>query len=244
MIIQPFSSFLALLLLANVTARGGLYNRYSGTDPMVGNDINKAIPDANPTGISDTIVVAGLPVTLSDVNVWINVSGQFNGDLYAYLDYNGRSVILLNRMGKASGSPFGSSTAGFGSGSWYNFKFDDSSALIDIHSATGTLGSPMTGTYNTDRRTADPMYVTDASTRGSSLSSFTGDPNGNWTLFFSDMASENSSTLVSWGMEITAVPEPSNVALGLFGGMSILALAARSRPARTLVQRLEVALTR
>ena len=41
---------------------------------------------------------------------------------------------------------------------------------------------------------------------------------GTWTLFFADDASGGgTSTLNSWSLGITAVPEPVNVALAFFG---------------------------
>ena len=58
---------------------------------------------------------------------------------------------------------------------------------------------------------------------GGSLNSFnSSNPNGTWTIFFADMASgggSQHSTLGSWSLEITAVSEPVNVALGVFAGV-------------------------
>jgi hypothetical protein len=46
------------------------------------------------------------------------------------------------------------------------------------------------------------------------------DPNGAWTLFFADLSGGGSPTRIqTWELEITAVPEPVNVALGIFGGL-------------------------
>ena len=46
------------------------------------------------------------------------------------------------------------------------------------------------------------------------------DPNGTWTLFFSDVSGGGgTATLNSWSLDITAVPEPVNVALEVFGGL-------------------------
>jgi subtilisin-like proprotein convertase family protein len=54
---------------------------------------------------------------------------------------------------------------------------------------------------------------------------------GIWTLFLADTATGGQSTVVSWGLDlgITAVPEPVNVALGLFGGVFALVTAVRWR---------------
>src|SRR6266571_5242627 len=44
-------------------------------------------------------------------------------------------------------------------------------------------------------------------------------PNDTWTLFFADTSPGIENSLVSWSLDITAVPEPTNVALGLFAAV-------------------------
>jgi hypothetical protein len=208
---KPLQPFLAALLLASVTAHGALFP--SGT-------LNTIIPDANPNGISSTINVSGALPTIIDVNVTINVSGGFNGDLYAYLSYNGILVPLLNRVGTSLSDPFGYSTAGFN-----NITLDDQAANGNIHN----VPAPVSG------------YSYQPDSGSSSLGNFNGaNPNGTWTIFFADLASgggSSPSTLVSWSLDITAVPEPVNVALGIFGGVFLVVIVARSRPVRNRVQR-------
>jgi hypothetical protein len=47
-------------------------------------------------------------------------------------------------------------------------------------------------------------------------------PNGTWTLFLADeSAGGGQSSLVSWSLSISAVPEPTNVALGIFGACAV-----------------------
>jgi len=59
------------------------------------------------------------------------------------------------------------------------------------------------------------------------MNSFIGlDPNGNWTLFVADQAAGETSTLQSWTLTITGVPEPS---AALFGGLGVLLLLRRRR---------------
>jgi hypothetical protein len=187
MIMKPLQPLLAALLLASATAQGGII-----------------IPDANPTGISSTLNISGLGSSITDVNVTINVTGGFNGDLYAYLSYNGILVPLLQRVGTGLGSPiqsvFGFSTAGFS-----NVTLDSQATGGSIHDIASP-GSLPTYSYTPD---------------GGSLAAFNGsDPNGTWTIFFADMASgggSGPSTLQGWTLDITAVPEPVNVAMGVFG---------------------------
>ena len=61
--------------------------------------LNTAIPDNNLTGISSTIDISSAPFsTVTDVNVRLNISGGYNGDLYVYLTHDGATAILLNRI--------------------------------------------------------------------------------------------------------------------------------------------------
>ncbi len=65
------------------------------------------------------------------------------------------------------------------------------------------------------------QYLTDGTTSFSvdlaGLRSY--DPNNTWTLFFADTSPGIENSLVSWSLDITAVPEPTNVALGLFAAV-------------------------
>src|SRR5688572_4755667 len=65
------------------------------------NGINTAIPDGNLNGFSDTRTISGIPGSggapqISYVTVALNISGGYNGDLYAYLVHNSGFVVLLN----------------------------------------------------------------------------------------------------------------------------------------------------
>ena len=44
-------------------------------------------------------------------------------------------------------------------------------------------------------------------------------PNGTWTLFIADLSAGEQSTLLDWGLDITAVPEPVTSALLVFAGV-------------------------
>jgi hypothetical protein len=215
----------AVLLLAGTIAHGALYSTFSsGT-------VNAAIPDGNPNGMWSSIQASGLQSVIRDVNVYLNVAGGFNGDLYAYLSYGNGAVVLLNRIGNTSGDPFGSATAGLGTGA-NDFGFDDAAAT-DIHTyALGAAGDPVLGLFQPDRRAINPQWVLDTSLRGSGLSAFNGlDPNGTWTLFLSDMAiggGDSHPILLDWSLEITSVPEPANPALAILAGLAVLVGTWRS----------------
>jgi subtilisin-like proprotein convertase family protein len=170
-----------------------------------------AIPDGNPVGVVSTINVSGLG-NIGTISLTLNISGGNNGDLYAYLSYNGTLVTLLDRPGTSTGNPLGFTDAG------YNVTVADGNASLN----TATGGSPqVSGTY---------------SATSGALSGFTGSANGTWTLFIADLSGgdgSNTSTLNSWYLDIngTTVPEPVTGALivfGMLGAMTQL-LAWRAR---------------
>lgn len=187
--------------------------------------INSAIPDGDPSGFSDTRSIVTSQTVIRDVNVTLDISGigtygGVNGDLYVYLTHETGFSVLLNRPGRRSGSAMGYDDSGLGS-----VVFDDSAINGDVHSYRFTLSGnhdsaitpapgQLTGTWRPDGRNVDPGSVTDTDNRGALLNSFNGlNPNGNWTLFVADMQSGGQVQLNSWGVSVTAVPEPAATAL-------------------------------
>ena len=155
------------------------------------------IPDGNSAGITSIATVSGAETSSSFVAVTLSLSGGNIGDLTAYLRYNGTTVQLLDRPGLNNPSPFGYTGMSFTS----SFSLSDSgTGSIDSYGGTAT-----SGTYQ-------PSMA---------FSAFnTLNPNGEWTLFFADLSGGdvgNTTTLNSWSLDITVVPEPVNVALGIFG---------------------------
>jgi len=63
------------------------------------------------------------------------------------------------------------------------------------------------------------------------------DPNNTWTLFFADTAAGDQTTLTSWSLNITAVPEPTTWAGLIFGGGLAFFYAVRSRVTRSKICR-------
>jgi len=170
------------------------------------------IPDNNLNGWQDTRVVSDFQsgFQIVDLDVTLHIAGGFNGDLYGALVHDGGFVVLLNQVGSTLGNPLGYSNPGM------NVVFDQS-AGTDVH-FYGTISGVVTGTYRPDG-TATPA---------TSLNSFNGlDPNGNWTLFLSDTAFGDQSQIVGWGLQITSVPEPTTMALGIFGMLGTGTLAVR-----------------
>ena len=196
-----WSCSLVVLLSVAFSARAALYTF----------DVNQAIPDNNIIGLTDSHTISGLGFDITDVRVTLNISGGYNGDLYGYLRLNNSPlVVLLNRVGVTGTDPDGYANTGFS-------VTLSASATHDIHfyqnfSPSYNGSGQLTSTWQADGRT-DPLSNTRAS-----LSTFDGyNPNGTWTLFFADQNTGDQSTLVSWSLDIDAVPEPVAVALGIFG---------------------------
>jgi subtilisin-like proprotein convertase family protein len=164
------------------------------------NSVNEAIPDGNPAGLDSTIEVSGLSGQVADVSVQLNVTGGYNGDLYAYLaGPTAGFAVLLNRVGVGSGNTFGYGDTGF------NVRLSDTSGANNIHTYqiglyNLNLAGQLTGTWAADGLTLSPQSAPsafDSATPTAGLASFDGaDPNGVWTLFISDVAGGNESTLV------------------------------------------------
>lgn len=164
--------------------------------------LNTTIPDGNPVGVanSQTINLGTLPADgttteIVNVDVHLNISGGYNGDLYGYLvlqsaDSTTTTAILLNRIGQDMSNPFGNSGAGI------NVTLSGSGAT-DIHNAA--FGA-VSGTYQPDG--------------GTTLATFnTHNANGTWTLYLADLSGGDTATLLSWGVDISVVPEPITWAL-------------------------------
>ena len=153
----------------------------------------------SPLGASSDISVSGAGIELTSVKVTLNISGGWNGDLSGYLSYNGTLVTLLNHVGTGSGDQV-QTVSGFSTSGFNNVTLADGGAGGNIHN----VAAPVSGiSYGTD---------------GGSLASLAGgNPNGTWTLFLSDNSQNYQSTLMGWSLDITAVPEPVDYALAIFG---------------------------
>jgi subtilisin-like proprotein convertase family protein len=197
-------------LLNTFGLQAALFTLSSGT-------LNTAVPDGNVNGLQSTLTFNDAYFdNVTDVNVRLNISGGYNGDLYVYLTHGSGISILLNRTGRTGANSFGYGDAGF------NITLDDAAAT-DIHAYGGNGGNQLTGTWQPDARNSDPALVLQIAPRNAFLNAFNGlDANGGWTLFIADVSGGDVSTLVSWELDITAVPEPTTVALGVFGGMLAL----------------------
>jgi len=220
-------------------AHAGVYH-FDGTPGTVNSGV---IPD-NTTLWSNTLTpglgglgaIDAFDVTIRSVKVNLTITGGWNGDLFGYLSHNGVLVPLLTRVGYGTGDE--TPPGGFGYGtSGMNVTLSDA-GTFNIHDVISPTGGP----YKPDGRTlgTGPGYLPGAPSTTPTFASYTGgDPTGGWTLFFSDMSpggdiDGGDSTVVSWSLDITAVPEPINVALGVFGGLFLIVGVCRSERVKKL----------
>ncbi len=202
--------WLILTLLATAvpsTAPAAIYNWTTGFDN------SGTVPDGNASGWSDSRSVSDLGGPIIGINVLLNLSGGFNGDLYGYLAHNNQLVVLLNRVGVSSGNFFGYGDTGF------NVVLSDGAAG-EIHFYGGNGGAVVNGTFQPDGRNINPLSAPalfDTAVRqnnGSPLGLFNGmDGNGIWTLYLADLSNGEVTKVQSWGLELVAVPEPNSFTL-------------------------------
>jgi subtilisin-like proprotein convertase family protein len=201
-----------LILLAATGVQATLYT-FDYTSGFANSGV---IPDANPGGWSDTRSLSGFgtDINITDVNVSLEITGGYNGDLYGYLVHSSGFTLLLDRVGTGSGgepqNTYGFSTSGFGS---ITLDQGDNTSIHDV----------------LDPQAGDKVYRPDSGTQNSGgLNVFNGlNPNGTWTLFLADLSGGETSTLVSWGLDIEAVPEPTTWALVGFGTIFLVSGGAR-----------------
>jgi hypothetical protein len=187
--------------VAKVASAGSLLD----TDWTVGT----AIPDGSPVGITASQTVHNLGTSfITGVDVRLDITGGYNGDLYGYLvlqDANGNvaSEVLLDRVGTSPSDPFGSSGSGFSV-----MLSASGTANGSIHGATGIpQGAWLPDSANALNGTFDGLTA-----------------NGTWTLFLADLSGGGgTSTLQSWGLDIGGVPEPAQTGWvwGISGLMTV-----------------------
>ena len=179
-----------------------------------------AIPDGNLQGWSDTRTIADAGAQpIVGIQVTLDIQGGYNGDLYAYLNHDGQSAVLLNRVGMAGTNAFGYSNSGL------DITLS-AAAVNNVHfyqnfSPSYNSNGQLTGIWQPDARGIDPLSVPSAFDAAGTVNFnvFSDmDPNGQWTLFVADVsAGGGQSTVSSWVLQIEEVPEPATTALALLG---------------------------
>jgi subtilisin-like proprotein convertase family protein len=219
-----------LALVAGTAAALFLFNE-AGAQTSFTNTLNQDIPDGNPVPLTSSITVSGLAYNLASISVNLDITGGFNGNLYAYLlGPNGGITVLLNRVGVsgANNNNFGYSDAGF------NITLSDGSPDIHFYqSGSYTLsGGQLTDTWSPDGRNIAPNSTANAFDTVSTLNAFSVfdniNPNGQWTLNIADLVNGGGqSVFVNWSLTIVTVPEPQTWALMIGGAGALLALRRR-----------------
>ncbi len=195
--------------------------------------LNLAIPDGQAAGVADFETISTSIHQINSIEVSLSISGNFNGDLYCYVQHGTNLSVLLNRPGRTGANGDGYDDSGF------TITLDDNAPHGDIHNYQGVFtplaGSPLTGLWQPDGRKTDPASVLDTDPRNAMLSSFNGvDPNGNWTLFIADLSAGGTSVLNNWQLVINPVPEPSTAALLGAGALLVLRRLGRRRESKPL----------
>ena len=214
-----------LMLLATSDSRAQL------TTNAASYTVNSAVPDGDASGLSDTRTLAATGISsIQAVVVRLDLSGGFNGDLYAYLTHGPGFAVLLNRPGRTATDALGYPDSGF------HVILDDAALNGDIHSyrlTTNPGGGVLSGNWAPDGRNVDPALAVDTSGRSALLASLRGlDANGSWTLFVADAAPGGVATLNAWGLEIVGVPEPYPAAVLACGaGVFLIFKRCRITPA-------------
>ena len=215
---------MALLLASFAHAQLSTTNTYGETG------LNLVIPDNNEVGIARTIPVSGLTQNISYIQVTLDITGGFNGDLYAYLlGPQGGFAVLLNRVGVSSGNSIGYANPGF------NNTFVLQDGYSDVHtyqSGNVNLTGPLGGIWAPDGRNIDPQSSPSAfdvlgTANFSVFENTVG--NGNWTIFVADLSPGSQSQLIDWGLTIVTVPEPQTWAMVIGGSAMLLVLRRRKR---------------
>lgn len=205
MIMKKLYLIASLLLGMLATSRASLFIQGStgqagGTS--VGSIQNSTILDGNPAAVTANtmdLTSAGVGASMSSLTVTLYLTGGQNNGLYGYLVApNGAAVTLMNQPGVG--------VDGFGAmGDGMQIS------LVSSGAANGSIQSVTSGSFLGDN--TYPTYNSAVD-----FSGFSGvNPNGAWTLYFSDtIAGGGNATLNGWSLGIAAVPEPVNVALGIF----------------------------
>jgi len=196
-----------LLTVASVQAQV-LTTNWSGSFVNGG-----VVPDNDPSGLTITESLAGWSGSVSNVSVTLNLTGGWNGDIYAYLYHDGVMSVLLNRVGTPANSGLGYGDSGFNVTLTYDTAFP---SIHNYQADTPTIiGGVVQGTWQPD---------------GAGLNVFNGiDAAGTWSLYLADLNPGGVMTLNNFGLQVEATPEPSVLALSAVGTLAGLLFLRRRK---------------
>lgn len=163
--------------------------------------LNLVIPDNDPTGVTTTLNVTGIPanVTVTKMNVKLNISHTWVGDVVVALKSPNNGTVNLDYA--LGGTDNGPTATGF--------------VNTVISSAGGaSLSSgvdPFTGTFAADgapatnNPTPSPLGMNVTTTKFIDLLSPASGVNGTYTLGLKDIATGDVGKLTSWEIEVTYI---------------------------------------
>ena len=93
----------------------------------------------------------------------------------------------------------------------------DLSGYLRLGNTTGSPSYDLTSLIQGTPEVGATTYTVDFGTLAFQTAFNTQNPDDTWTLFFADTVAGDTTTLNGWSLDLTAVPEPVNAALGLFG---------------------------
>ena len=147
-----------------------------------------AIPDNNTTGVTN--VLSGSSGILTDLNVRIEATHTWVGDVIVTLTHGSTTRALIDRPGRVGTSGTGCSA-------------NDIAVTADDEGADGTIEAACAGT---------PPAVGGIRTPNEALSAFDGqDFAGNWTLTVSDNAGADIGNLTRWCLYPSMVTVVNNI---------------------------------
>ena len=155
-----------------------------------------AIPDNDPVGTSTTIIVGTATGTITDLDVDLEITHTWNGDLIVELTSpQGTTVRLIDRPGVPD-PPSGAGCADDGYDINLNDEGTDGSVEDFCDTGNPGPGDVAIGDFTVDGSTNQPTIT-------NNLADFDGeDPTGTWTLFVSDNAGGDTGQVDVWGMQI------------------------------------------
>jgi hypothetical protein len=240
---KPFVP-LAIFAASLVAAHGQiLVENYNFTNGATVPDTGVPVSDTRSITSSAIESITSLIVSFQLRNS--DPAGAYDGDYYVSLQHSSGFSVLLNRVGRTTGT---SATSRFGYGdNGFNVTFSDDATAGDIHVYRDTqyggnpvdpnYVTPLTGEWAPDGRNVSPLSVTTADARTATLSSFKTLPaNGTWTLQVVDVNGGSDAILESWGLTITGavVPEPAETALFVGAFLMSVAFIKKTLEARKL----------
>jgi subtilisin-like proprotein convertase family protein/subtilisin family serine protease len=135
------------------------------------------------TTVTSPLTIAGQSLSITDVNVSVNIVHSYNGDLVVTLIApNGTRFTLVNRLG--------------GSADGMNLTFDDQAAQgVSAMPTSSALGVQTIGSYR--------PAVSLTALNGTS-------PNGTWQLEVSDVATGDTGSIAGWSISFNNLSEISS----------------------------------